>query len=82
MNIIELVDPSSNFNLVELRNSSNGKFYPHCKIHGAMNKVTPGEEGIWRCLSAHSREKVIVGNSISYKENDTPCRAACKQQKF
>lgn len=35
---------------------SNGKVflrngYPHCKLHGAMNKVAAC--GIWRCLMCH-----------------------------
>jgi hypothetical protein len=25
--------------------------YPHCKIHGAMNKLT--SSGIWRCVSSY-----------------------------
>jgi hypothetical protein len=79
MKIIELEDKSSSFDLVELKEASNGKFYPHCKIHGAMNKVSAGENGIWRCLSIHSLTKIVIGNSISYKENDTVCRAAAKQ---
>lgn len=78
--VCELNDPSSNFSLVELKEYS-GVLYPSCKIHGAMNKVTDGEEGIWRCLSVHSRTKIKIGNSIGYKENDTVCRAACKQKK-
>lgn len=77
--ILPLDDASSTFDLVELKQACNGKLYPHCKKHGAMNKVTPGVNGIWRCLSVHSRTKIVIGNSISYKENDTVCRAACKQ---
>jgi hypothetical protein len=40
---------------------------PHCKTHGAMNKVTEFEDksGYWRCLT------------VSTKENDTTCRAGC-----
>jgi len=80
MNVIALNDPSSDFSLVEVRSSwPNTTATPHCKVHGAMNKVTEGSDGIWRCLAAHSRTKIIKGNSVSYKENDTVCRAACKQ---
>ena len=54
---------------------------PHCIKHGAMNKITRNEDGggIWRCLSAVSITTVRVGNSVSKKENDTPCRAGCMQ---
>lgn len=57
---------------------------PHCSIHGAMNKLTCeiDSSGIWRCLSSHSRTKIIVGNSISYKENDRTCPASCFQFKI
>ena len=30
---------------------SIGRWYPYCKAHGAMNKVTA--EGIWRCFVCH-----------------------------
>lgn len=36
---------------------------PHCKIHGAMNQVSP--HGLWRCISTYSRER------------DNDCRAGC-----
>jgi hypothetical protein len=80
MRVVQLQDDSSVFDLVEIKRASNGNEYPYCKVHGAMNKITPGENGIWRCLSAHSRTRIVKGNSISYKLNDTVCRAACKQQ--
>lgn len=40
---------------------------PHCRIHGAMNKMNVLEDGggYWRCLSAVSNQ------------NDTSCRAGC-----
>jgi len=82
MQIQPLNDPSSTFELVELRQAANGAVYPHCKDHGAMNKITSGSDGIWRCLAVHSRTKIVIGNSVSYKENDTVCRAACKQIKL
>lgn len=74
-----LIDESSQFDLVEMKPAENGRLYPHCKNHGAMNKITAGENGIWRCLSVHSLTKIVIGNSISYKANDTVCRAAAKQ---
>lgn len=46
--------------LVEIKNQT-----PHCKKHGAMNKITNFEDdsGYWRCLSVVS------------KNNETVCRA-------
>lgn len=42
--------PQSNggadFNLVEFK-EFNGRRLPYCKIHGAMNKVSPV---FWRCI--------------------------------
>lgn len=40
---------------------------PHCKKHGAMNKMNTFEDGggYWRCLSYIT------------KTNDTACRAGC-----
>lgn len=34
------------------------KFYPVCKEHGAMNKVS--EEGYWRCLQGQCRAGCII----------------------
>ena len=41
---------------------------PHCKHHGAMNKMTKFEDnsGIWRCLGPVS------------KKADTLCRTGCQ----
>ncbi len=36
---------------VELLKRKNGVIYPHCLVHGAMNKVS--KYGIWRCLMCH-----------------------------
>lgn len=54
------------FDLVEVFNGT-----PHCKLHGAMNKMNKLEDGggYWRCLSA-------VSNST-----DTLCRAGCCEVK-
>lgn len=46
MNIYELKD--ADLNLVTQNKSWCERLTPHCKFHGAMNKVT--KEGIWRCL--------------------------------
>lgn len=64
------------FDLVEIKNGT-----PHCKNHGAMNKITVNEDGggIWRCLSAHAIRKIKIGNSIGKKEIDTLCRAGCME---
>lgn len=79
MKIIEL--DKANFRLVEIKTTNECNPTPHCKNHGAMNKITKHEDGggIWRCLSVHSVSKIVNGNSISYKENDTVCRAGCLQ---
>ncbi len=57
------------FSLVELKGT------PHCKVHGAMNKLN----GIWRCFTMYS------GNSdADYPRGMTPikfrertCNACC-----
>lgn len=67
MKIKPIPDNDSNFELVILKTGSNGvSETPHCKIHGAMNKVSYFEEdggGYWRC------------NVTS----ETTCRAGCWQ---
>lgn len=52
----------ANFELVEIKNGT-----PHCKVHGAMNKLNKLEDGggYWRCISAVTTK------------NDTACRAGC-----
>ena len=78
---IEQIDLSE-FSLVEVKSTNECNPTPHCKLHGAMNKITSHEDGggIWRCLAVHSRTKITNGKSISYKENDAVCRAACLQK--
>lgn len=78
--IIKELD-KSDFHLVGVKTTNECNPTPHCKNHGAMNKITLHEDGggIWRCLAVHSVTKIIKGNSISYKENDTVCRAGCLQ---
>ena len=74
--------PDADFDLVFLHTGypEIGKT-PHCKNHGAMNKISRFKDGggYWRCLAVHSVTKIINGNSVSYKENDTVCRAGCQQ---
>lgn len=79
MNIAPL--DAADFDLVEVKSTNVCAPTPHCKKHGAMNKITKDEDGggIWRCISAVSITTIKIGNSISKKENDTPCRAGCVQ---
>lgn len=39
---------NGDFSLVELKGSH--RLTPHCKIHGAMNKVS---KNIWRCITTY-----------------------------
>jgi hypothetical protein len=53
----------ANFELVELKKDIDNRITPHCKLHGAMNKVS--DTGLWRCIS-------------TWKEGqDNACRAGC-----
>lgn len=54
------------FELVVLSNE-----IPHCKLHGAMNKVSVHEDGggYWRCITVISDKKEGV------------CRAGCVEKK-
>jgi hypothetical protein len=53
----------ADFDLVEY--DKNGK--PRCKLHGAMNKVSPSPPGFWRCVT-----------TAGAKFN--PCRAGCMEE--
>lgn len=69
-------DPTSDFSLVHLKSDCPGTMEtPHCKLHGAMNKIT--EDGIWRCITVAGFERITVGNSIAEKHRENICRAAC-----
>jgi hypothetical protein len=74
MNIVEI--DMAEFGLVEILNGT-----PHCKSHGAMNKITRHDDGggIWRCITVHSITKIRNGNQVSKKENDCVCRAGCME---
>ena len=52
---------------VEVRSTNENKPTPHCKKHGAMNKINTLEDGggYWRCIGYVTRE------------NDNGCRAGC-----
>jgi hypothetical protein len=61
-----MITPIDNgdLSLVEIQNGT-----PHCKIHGAMNKVCP--RGTWRCISS-------VTLSTKFSEGGRNlCRAGC-----
>ena len=65
--------PNSEIKLVHLIDSGNiGRLTPHCKEHGAMNKMT--EDGIWRCVS-HYQHNWKTGRT---KEN--ACLAGCQER--
>jgi hypothetical protein len=74
----------ADFSLVEIKTTNECTPTPHCKNHGAMNKITKHDDdggGIWRCLAVHSVTTIRNGNSISKKKNDSVCRAGCIQYK-
>jgi hypothetical protein len=61
---VRSIDEFSKLDLVEIKDGT-----PHCKIHGAMNKLTKG--GIWRCFSAYSVD-LKTGEMI-----ERTCNASC-----
>lgn len=65
MNIIEI--NFADISLVEVKSTNECQPTPHCKKHGAMNKITKNEDngGYWRCIS-------VVSKTV-----DTLCRAGC-----
>lgn len=63
MELKTIDDGNTRFDLVELVEQPEGKITPHCRSHGAMNKVSP--HGLWRCLRAVDKG---VGED---------CRAGC-----
>lgn len=66
---IQLAD----FDLVEVKTT------PHCKKHGAMNKITKEEDGggFWRCITVSGYKSVEKGNSKGKIHVETICRAGC-----
>jgi hypothetical protein len=66
---------NADFSLVELKNDlpiGTDEITPHCKIHGAMNKVS---NNIWRCLTDY---KGNVGNHNGMI-NERTCNACCEE---
>lgn len=62
---IEPID-LSDISLVEIKNGT-----PHCKKHGAMNKLNRLEDGggYWRCVHVPSMQ------------NENTCRAGCLEKR-
>lgn len=65
MEIVEI--KFSDFSLVEVKSTNKCKPSPHCKKHGAMNKMNVLRDGggYWRCISSTS------------SQNENNCRAGC-----
>ena len=68
---------NADFNLVEFKTTNKNNPTPHCKNHGAMNKIT--SDGIWRCISVTGYEIVKKGNAIGKIHKEKICPAGCKQ---
>lgn len=73
MTITEIQD--ANFGLVELKSTNSCEPTPHCKKHGAMNKIA--KDGFWRCITVSGFKRIINGNSVAEKHIETVCRAGC-----
>lgn len=72
---LELAD----FDLVEVKTTNECKPTPHCKKHGAMNKITA--DGIWRCITVSGYREVWNGNARGEVHLETICRAGCSEVK-
>lgn len=79
----------SDFSLVEVKTDYPCEVRPtsHCKLHGAMNKITIHEDGggIWRCIHVPGVERVrVLQSNGSYAEglleHDSICRAGCSEE--
>lgn len=67
---------NGNIELVELMPLHKGlKPTPHCKKHGAMNKVS--KDGVWRCISSAGYRNIKNGNSLGKLHIENLCNAAC-----
>ena len=57
----------ADFESVEIKTTNECNPTPHCKKHGAMNKITINEDGggYWRCVT-------VVSKTV-----DTVCRTGC-----
>lgn len=79
MNITKIDEAA--FDLVEVKTTNECKPTPHCKNHGAMNKITITENGggIWRCITVSGYRRVKSGNARGEEHAETICRAGCFQ---
>lgn len=75
MKIIPISD--ANFDLVEVKSTNECSPTPHCKIHGAMNKITP--DGFWRCITVSGYRTVYDGKARGEEHVETVCRAGCEE---
>lgn len=73
---IESLD-MADFELVEVKSTNECGPTPHCKIHGAMNKITV--DGIWRCIAVTGYRTMLNGNSRGEIHRETICRAGCSE---
>ena len=77
MNIIPI--EFADFELVEIKTTNECNPTPHCKKHGAMNKITA--DGIWRCISVTGYRKAINATGGKGEEHlETICRAGCYER--
>jgi hypothetical protein len=67
----------ADFDLVEIKTTNECSPKPHCKKHGAMNKIT--KDGVWRCISVSGYKRVSEGNSKGLLHQETICRAGCRE---
>lgn len=51
---------------------NTGRLTPHCKLHGAMNKVS--KDGYWRCIRAERNPEY---EHLWSDEYEGDCRAGC-----
>lgn len=65
------------FDLVEVKSTNECRPTPHCKKHGAMNKITT--DGIWRCITVSGYKSVQNGKSKGQVHMETICRAGCAE---
>lgn len=62
----------ADFSLVELKEQPKGTITPHCKKHGAMNKLS---HNLWRCVSTYK-----VNEEGKFAGSD--CDACCIEEKI
>lgn len=65
----------ADFDLVEIKTTNDCNSTPHCKKHGAMNKIT--SNGIWRCIAVSGYRLAVIGKSRGESHQETICRAGC-----